>query len=366
MQTSEADAIRLWKSCPNLEYLNIREMRMFNPHLANPFRGLSEHLRHFRLGFPRDGAEIRDDVETGLFEALSQLPSLESVHLDKFSCHAPIVGQFTAVHHKIRVISFQCKTNRHFLEVARVVKHLRFLEHLTLEFPQLSPQERLDPDYVRDDVTLPSHVDFSYHGRSLRIRGEASPEILGFIIRPPYSLRSLEVGMETLGKTLLERGDLVTPGISKLEELILQVNYPEHEDRLGPLLAKSAALKKLHILVADQTGWLFRSAYNYLREHEARGVAEGPKTFDFVIDFVRESPTIEEVDLSIATPLPYQLNANRFSVSEIKDKLLQLKDDNRASRLKCLNVGVAMINESPWKMQIIKDCLGVWRHHLPS
>ena len=360
---SEDNVNLLWKYCSNLESINIRDLRMFNPHRASPFKNISTRLRYFRLGFPRDGAEIRDDVEKGLFEELSRLPTLVSVELLKFSCHAPIVAEFPAVHDKILTISFQCKTNRQLLAVARVLNQLKALENLSLEFPQPRSRERRD-QLFEEDVALPPHVDFPFNGQSLRIRGDASSKVFGFMIHPPFALRSLDVGMETLGPALLQREVLIMPGISNLEELILQANYPEHEDQIGLVLTRATSLKKLYILVADQTGWSYRGAHEYLQEHEARGVAEGPKTFDFVADFVQKSSTVEEVALSIATPLPFQLNENKFSVTDIKERLLQIKGEAQGSKLRCITVSVARINENPWKMQIIKDCLGIWRHHL--
>jgi len=95
------------------------------------------------------------------------------------------------------------------------------------------------------------------------------------------------------------------------------------------------------------------------------GIASGFKTFHSVVEFLESNRLMEELNFTFATPLPYQMSGNKLTISGIKDTLLELETrlERSSSRLRYVNVNVAVINSLPWKMQLVKDCLGRWNHH---
>ena len=86
------------------------------------------------------------------------------------------------------------------------------------------PESRVDEENRYDDgVGFPCFVKFRFAGKYLRIRGEAPPYVLKFMIQPPYALNTLDVGVEALGLALLKWPSTLTPWLSKLTGLLLQV-----------------------------------------------------------------------------------------------------------------------------------------------
>ena len=95
------------------------------------------------------------------------------------------------------------------------------------------------------------------------------------------------------------------------------------------------------------------------------GIASGFKTFHSVVEFLEWNRLMEELNFTFATPLPYQMSGNKLTISGIKETLLELETrlETSSSRLRYVDVNVAVINSLPWKMQLVKDCLGRWNHH---
>merc|ERR1712228_96134 len=184
-------------------------------------------------------------------------------------------------------------------------------------------------------------------------------------IQPPYALDTLDVGLNTLGLALLKWPSTLTPWLSKIKELLLQVESPWHEDVMREILAATTSLQSLHVVVASG-GELAaqREAESLLRDDPlGGGIASGFKTFHSVVEFLETSRSMKDLNFTFATPLPYQMSGTKLTISGIKETLLGLRDRVKSSRLRCVNVNVAVINSLPWKMQLVRNCLGRWDHH---
>ena len=133
---------------------------------------------------------------------------------------------------------------------------------------------------------------------------------------------------------------------------------------MNEILAATKRLKSLHVVVASG-GELAaqRDVENLIRDINGGGVASGSKTFFSVMDFLETSRTMETLHFTFATPLPYQMSEAKLTVDGIKERLVRLKERTENSRLKCVNVSIAVINSLPWKMQVVRDCLGRWICH---
>lgn len=170
------------------------------------------------------------------------------------------------------------------------------------------PSDQRDGSQMEpSDVDLPSHVDFPFKGPTLNVSGDAFPGPFRFLFHSPSSLKSLDVTMEALGPALTKWELDIMPTINGLEDLSLQVCYPEHELQMSQVLSGASSLKKLSVCIAQSRGLLHATAEEYWEDNLARGVAEGPKTFETVVEFVATSRTIERVDLGIGSPLGYQV-----------------------------------------------------------
>ena len=361
IHVSESYLVRLLSSCSRLRLLDLRELRLFNPHHTNPFSSLSPRLRRFRLRFPRDGETIPADLESHLLTALSALPHLETIELEDFSCRPELVTLFPTLYPKIRSIAFRCQSSREFFSHVSAVEKLRRLDSLYLNFPE-TEEDLPSDDHV---VGFPCFINFRFAGKYLRIRGEASPHVFKFMVQPPHALQTLDVGVNALGLAVLKWPSTLSPWLSKLKELLLQVESSWHEDVMREILGATASLRSLHVVVASG-GELaaMRAAELLLREDaDARGIASGFKTFHSVVEFLETSRTMETLDFTFATPLPYQMSESKLTVTGIKETLLRLKDHVSQSRLKRINVNVAVINSLPWKLQLVRNCLGRWEHH---